>query len=281
MVRRTAEDNRSLFEKSQVDLQVELYATPITVCADRTRMAQVISNLLQNAAKFTPAGGRTRISVEAAGETATVRVIDNGVGMAEATLQRLFQPFAQAAQSIDRSGGGLGLGLALVKGLVELHGGRVAARSDGLGKGSEFIVELACEIGASARLPRSSLRVVRESRRILIIEDNRDAAESLCEVLELDGHEVAVAHDGAQGLRKALDFKPDVVLCDIGLPGMDGYEVARALRADERLRSAHLVAISGYALPEDLCSASQAGFQDHLAKPPSIERLAEILSRVP
>jgi PAS domain S-box-containing protein len=280
IVRRTAEDNRSLFDKSQVELQVGLCATPITVCADRTRLAQVISNLLQNAAKFTPTGGRTRISVQAKGETAIVRVVDNGVGMAAPTLERLFQPFAQAAQSLDRSSGGLGLGLALVKGLVELHGGRVTARSEGLGKGSEFILELPCETGASVRASRSSLRVVREPRRILIIEDNRDAAESLREVLELEDHEVAVAHDGAQGLQKALEFKPDVVLCDIGLPGMDGYEVARALRADERLRSIHLVALSGYALPEDLRRASEAGFQDHLAKPPSIERLTEILSRV-
>ncbi len=278
IVRRTAEDNRSLFEKNRVELQVELTSIPIAISADRTRLAQLISNLLQNAAKFTPAGGTTRISVEATGGTATVHVADNGVGMAAPTLQRLFQPFAQAAQSIDRSGGGLGLGLALVKGLAELHGGRITARSDGLDKGSEFVLELPCEAAMSERPVPAFAQVDRAPRRILIIEDNLDAAESLREVLELQEHEVAVAHNGTQGLRRALEFRPDVILCDIGLPGMDGYEVARALRADERMRSVHLVALSGYALPEDVIRAKEAGFEEHLAKPPSIERLTEILS---
>lgn len=280
IVRRSADDNRSLFEQRDVELLVEVSKDPIVVFGDRTRLAQVISNLLQNAAKFTPAEGRASISVKNDGGTAIVRVADNGVGMAETTLRRLFQPFAQAAQSIDRSGGGLGLGLALVKGLVELHGGRVTARSDGLGAGSEFILELPCESQASVQVGPKSAEAVRERRRILLIEDNRDAADSLREVLEIEGHEVAVAHDGAQGLRLAREREPEVVFCDIGLPGMDGYEVARALRADERLRSVHLVALTGYALPEDVSRATEAGFDDHVAKPPSIERLVEILSRI-
>jgi signal transduction histidine kinase len=281
IVRRTAEDNRSLFERSHVDLQVDLAREPIMVSADRTRLAQVISNLLQNAAKFTPSGGHTRIAVEADGDQVLVRVADDGVGMAPSTLERLFQPFAQAAQAIDRSGGGLGLGLALVKGLVELHGGQVSAHSDGLGKGSQFVLEIPRRPGVSAQKARVTGPLSFQTRRVLIIEDNHDAAESLREVLEFDNHQVAVAHDGVQGLRTALEFRPDVVLCDIGLPGMDGYEVARALRADEQLGHLYLVALTGYALPEDLARAQEAGFQDHLAKPPSIERLVEILSRVP
>jgi CheY-like chemotaxis protein len=197
------------------------------------------------------------------------------------TLERLFQPFVQADQSLDRAKGGLGLGLALVKGLVEMHGGRVTARSEGPGKGSTFEIRLAL-LGEKMAAPRPAPPAAQAaSRRVLVIEDNLDAARSLSDALELCGHHVAVASTGQEGLARAHQFRPEVVLCDIGLPGMDGYEVARAFAADERLRGTYLVALTGYALPEDVRRASEAGFRQHIAKPPSLEQLEQLLATAP
>jgi two-component system CheB/CheR fusion protein len=195
-------------------------------------------------------------------------------------VSRLFQPFSQADSTLDRSKGGLGLGLALAKGLVELHGGTVTAGSAGLGQGAEFVVRLplAKDTGAS---PQTDENPAKSRRRVLIIEDNTDAADSLRDVLAFGEHEVEVAYTGPQGIAKAQEFFPEIVLCDIGLPGMDGYAVARAFRAESALRGAFLVALSGYALPEDLERAHAAGFNRHLAKPASLEKLEEILAEVP
>ena len=183
----------------------------------------------------------------------------------------------QAYPALDRSRGGLGLGLALVKGLVQLHGGEVSAQSEGLGKGAVFTVHLPLEETAAVETSTAPVSVGRCRRRVLVVEDNCDAAETLREVLELIGHEVAVAHSGPEALQKARVLEPEVVLCDIGLPGMDGYEVARAFRADQMLNKASLVALSGYALPEDLQRSAAAGFSQHLAKPPSMEKLETLL----
>ena len=258
---------------------------PVFVDGDWNRLAQVVGNLLQNAAKFTGAGGCTRVSVSTDAETkqAVVRVADTGVGMAPEMLARLFQPFAQADITLDRSKGGLGLGLALVKGLVELHGGTITAHSAGVGQGAEFVVRLplALEDVPTDGPLHSRTLVPGGRRRVLIIEDNIDAADSLREALEFGGHEVEVAYTGAAGIAKARGFKPEVVFCDIGLPGMDGFEVARAFRADDALRGVYLVALTGYALPEDLQRALEAGFDQHLAKPPDLDRLEQILARVP
>lgn len=222
---------------------------------------------------------------------------------------RVFQPFTQADTTLDRSKGGLGLGLSLVKGLVEMHGGNVSVASEGPGKGAEFTVKLPLANAdderhrgpdSSRALPRApSLRAVgtglatellgmpfevppgsREAaeRRVLVIEDNPDAAHSLREVLEFDGHDVRVASTGPEGLALARTFRPDVVLCDIGLPAMDGYAVARAIRADEALKTTYLVALSGYALPEDLKRAVEAGFDRHIAKPPTAPKLHELMA---
>jgi two-component system CheB/CheR fusion protein len=205
-----------------------------------------------------------------------IRVADTGVGMAPAVLARLFQPFVQADETLDRSQGGLGLGLALVKGLVDLHGGEVSARSEGLGTGAEFVVAVPAE-GADAACPGPDARPPRP-RRVLVIEDNVDAAESLRDALELDGHHVVVAHCGQEGLERARQLRPEAVLCDIGLPGMDGYEVARAFRSDRALDDTYLVALSGYALPEDQRRAAEAGFDRHLAKPPSLDELLALIA---
>jgi two-component system CheB/CheR fusion protein len=172
------------------------------------------------------------------------------------------------------------LGLALIKGLVEMHGGSIRAQSDGLGKGAAFVVRLPLDAGTAPDKTAGRERGPRVCRRVLIIEDNLDAAESLREALELGAHEVAVAYSGLDGLDRARSFHPDVVLCDIGLPGMDGYDVARAVRQDPALQSTLLVALSGYALPEDLERAAAAGFQHHLAKPPSVDSLERVLSEL-
>lgn len=186
----------------------------------------------------------------------------------------------QADTSLDRSKGGLGLGLALVKGLVELHGGEVSAHSDGLGRGSEFVVRIPLVAMESTQQSMDAEAVVCAPQRVLIIEDNVDAADTLCEVLSLGDHEVEVAYNGPDGLAKARTFKPALVLCDIGLPGMDGYEVARAFRADEELSRVCLVALTGYALPEDLERARNAGFERHLAKPPRLQALESLLAEL-
>lgn len=282
LVRRTVEDHRAMFERRQVALEVELWPEPVYVDGDRNRLAQAIGNLLQNAAKFTPPGGKTRVAVEAqaAAARALVRVVDTGVGMTPQMLTRLFEPFAQADETLDRNRGGLGLGLALVKGLVELHGGEVSASSGGPGLGADFELRLPLEAPRSAHEPGLSGAASHARRRVLIIEDNADVAESLCEVLTFCDHEVAVAYSGPEGIDRARAFHPDVVLCDIGLPGMNGYEVARALRSDLELQGACLVALSGYAQPEDLRRAADAGFEHHLAKPPSLEKLERLLAEV-
>ena len=279
LVRHTVEDQRTLFDQADVHVEFHPASHPASVSADRNRLAQVIGDLLQNAAKFTGRGGKTRITVsaDATKGRAVIQVADTGVGMVPEMIARLFQPFAQADSTLDRSKGGLGLGLALAKGLVDLHGGDITARSAGLGQGAEFVVRLPLAKEDSLS-PRPAATASRGRRRVLIIEDNVDAADSLRDVLAFAEHEVEVAYNGPQGIAKAQEFRPDIVFCDIGLPIMDGYEVARAFRADDALKGTFLVALSGYTMPEDLERASAAGFERHLAKPPSLEKLEEILA---
>jgi CheY-like chemotaxis protein len=206
-------------------------------------------------------------------------VQDTGSGIEAEMLPRLFQAFTQAESTLDRGKGGLGLGLALVKGLVEMHGGSVRAASGGLGQGSSFTISLPLEV-AAGRITASPPRVggAAAPHRVLVIEDNEDAADTLREVLELDEHVVEVAYSGREGIEKARAFHPDVVVCDIGLPEMDGYQVARAMRADAELGRIGLIAVSGYAQPEDVAMAKEAGFDVHLAKPPSLEALARAIA---
>jgi signal transduction histidine kinase/CHASE3 domain sensor protein/ActR/RegA family two-component response regulator len=285
LVRQAAEDSQALFQLRGVDLEVEVPEHCLYAAGDPVRLAQVVGNLLQNASKFTPPGGRVSLSLGAdrVESKAIIRVRDTGVGMGPEVLARLFEPFHQADASLARSRGGLGLGLALVKGLIELHGGSVRASSPGLRQGSEFTVELPVAAAEEARGESITQRhdVACTPRRVLIVEDNRDAAESLRDVLESYGHKVEIAPDGPLGLKMIHQFRPKVVLCDIGLPGMNGYEVAQLVRADVSVRGTFLVALTGYALPEDLRRAADAGFQEHLPKPPDIAKLVELLDRVP
>lgn len=277
LVRRTVDDHRSVFERSEVALELQLCKGPVWVDGDATRLSQVVGNLLQNAAKFSGPGGHTRVSVDVASANALVRVRDDGMGIAPEILPRLFDPFTQAESTLDRSRGGLGLGLALVKGLVELHGGNVQAASAGPGQGAEFTIRLPIARSPRRAEPLPGRSAPPHARRVLVIEDNTDAAESLKEALELRDHDVEIAHSGPDGLDKARAFLPDVVVCDIGLPGMDGYEVARAIRAEPALRSTRLVALTGYASPDDRRRASDAGFDRHLAKPPDLMALERML----
>jgi two-component system CheB/CheR fusion protein len=250
------------------------------VDADATRLAQVLGNLLGNAAKFTGRGGCVDVVVRRDGPDVTVSVIDTGVGIPPEVMERLFEPFSQAPQTLDRTGGGLGLGLATVKGLVELHGGTVSVVSGGQGRGAELTVRLpAAEPPPRAAEPPG--RPARRHHRVLVIDDNEDGANTLKELLELSGHDVRVAFDGPSGLAVSRAFEPEIVVCDIGLPGMDGYAVARALRADVTTRRAFLVALSGYALPDDLRRAREAGFDRHIAKPPMLDALERLFDEKP
>ncbi len=280
LLRQCAEDHRVIFERSQVQLELILPIEPQFVHGDAARIAQVLGNLLHNARKFTPQGGLVTISVgpDTVARDVIFRVKDNGIGLSNSSLSRLFEPFMQVDRTIAMSKGGLGLGLALAKGLVELHGGTLSVYSDGLGRGAEFTVRLPQDDTITPELPLHNPATVRKSRRVLIIEDNVDAAESLRDALELGDHRVQVAHEGPGGIAKAREFRPEVVLCDIGLPGMDGYAVAREIRADETLKDVLLVALTGYTQTEDLKRASEAGFERHLAKPPSLEQLEELLA---
>jgi PAS domain S-box-containing protein len=280
-VRRTVEDYRVTLEDHQV--AIELSDEAIWIDGDPMRLAQVIGNLLTNAAKFTPVAGKIAVSLKRAMGRAVLEVTDTGIGIDQDTLRRLFEPFTQADRSIDRSRGGLGLGLTLVKGLVELHGGRVSARSDGPGKGARFTLTFPLdEQVAVARGTRPRQSANGPGRRILVIEDNRDAADSLAEALEMADHQVTVAYDGEAGVAKAREFRPEVVLCDVGLPaGMDGFAVAQSIRGDSQTASAFLVALTGYAQPEDHRRALEAGFDVHLTKPPDLAALERLLAQAP
>ncbi len=280
LARRTTEDHRALMHGRSLALAVEVPDEPLVVCGDETRLAQVLGNLLHNAAKFTPAGGRVALAVGVEDGRAVVHVRDTGAGIAADVLATIFEPFTQAEQTLARSEGGLGLGLALVRGLVALHGGEVAAVSPGPGHGTDFVVTLPLaaprgDAAAEDRVPTAE--APDRSRRVLVIDDNRDAADSLAQLVAMLGHTTDVAYDAIDGLAKATEHVPDVVLCDIGLPGMDGYEFARQFRARSRRRDIRLVAVSGYAQPDDVARAAEAGFDAHVAKPPDPERLEQVL----
>ncbi len=277
VARRTIEDHRELFIAREVALEVALPDEPVWVEGDATRLAQAMGNLLQNSAKFTSRGDSVRVALEAIDGFAVLRVRDTGAGIDRDMISRLFLPFSQADTTLNRRLGGLGLGLALVKGVVEIHGGTIDVSSGGKGKGAEFTVRL--PLTATPAPLEVAPPAAPRPRRILVIEDNLDAAESLRLALELQGHEVFLAHDGPAGIERVRELSPEVVLCDIGLPDMDGYAVAKALRGDPALRHTFLVALTGYALPEDQRRAADAGFDAHLTKPATLEGVEEVMRR--
>jgi PAS domain S-box-containing protein len=295
LVRDTVEDHRPSLEDAGLELFQELPSEPVWVEGDPTRLAQILGNLLQNAQKFTDPGGRVTVRLTAADATdprAAVTVCDTGIGIEPEMLDRVFDTFTQADGSLERRHGGLGLGLALVRGLVALHGGEVRAESAGPGQGAAFTAWLPLvdrpmlNAAPGAWMTTSRERVVSipdpeaapSPRRILVIEDNRDTAESLRELLSVAGHEVRVAYSGPSGVAAAADYQPEIVLCDVGLPGLDGYAVARRLRQAPATVNARLIAITGYGQAEDRRHAAEAGFDEHLTKPVDITELERLLA---
>jgi PAS domain S-box-containing protein len=278
MLRQAVELSRNLLEDKQHRVALELSPVPIAVDGDPTRLVQVLDNLIHNAAKYTGRGGQLSIASKVEAGEAVVSVRDDGVGMTPELLARAFDLFAQGKRSLDREQGGLGVGLTLVRMLVERHGGSVEAFSEGEGRGSELVVRL--PLARTAELtPIDPAPAVHEpaqpSLRVLVVDDNVEVAEGLAYLLERHGHRVAVAHDGPGALAAAGEESPDLVLLDIGLPGMDGYAVASRLRSAGHTRAA-LVALTGYAQPEDLERSRDAGFYRHLVKPIDVAELDEV-----
>ena len=277
------EQVRPLLEAKRQELHVELWQAPLHVSGDRTRLVQVVSNILNNAAKYTPPAGRLVLRVTAEGDEAVIAVRDSGQGIDPQVLPYIFDLFTQAERTPDRSQGGLGIGLALVNSLVALHGGRVSADSEGLGRGSEFVVRLpllqaAC--AAEAPMEEPAAAAATGAARVLVVDDNADAAQMLATLLEAHGHAVSVAYDGSSGLACAQRERPDVMLLDIGLPDMDGHELARRLRASSDTAGATLIALTGYGQSEDRERAREAGFDRHLVKPADLSELLRILAEV-
>ncbi len=280
LARQSAENLAPRFAARGIDFTTSLPAEPLPVHADASRVVQVIDNLLDNAAKYTDPGGRASLVLERCGDRCVLRVRDTGMGIEDPHLSRIFDLFEQEESSLDRASGGLGLGLHLVKRMVEKHGGHVEAHSEGRGRGSEFTVWLplvAGEAGPNLQPESAATPAVSGGQRILIVEDNADAATSLCALLGALGHEVRIAADGREGVSAAEDFQPELALVDLGLPGIDGYEVARRLRTRFG-RSMRLVALTGYGQPEHRAWAREAGFDAHLVKPASLQALNQVLN---
>lgn len=278
-VLRTAEDQAGLFRSLGVRLSLDVPASPVMAGVDPTRMAQLIGNLLQNAAKFTPAGGQVTVSLHVSGGEAELAVRDTGAGIDPNILPALFEPFVQGDRSTARTEGGLGLGLAVVKGIAELHGGAVRAESKGPGQGATFIARLPLALNEVQREESGSASDVTTSRSVLVVDDNRDAADTLALLVKTFGHSTQVAYDGPSAIRIAQRESPDVVLCDLGLPGMTGYEVARALRSE--YQDMRLIAVSGYTRPQDTAKATAAGFDAFVVKPPAPETIRALLLPTP
>jgi signal transduction histidine kinase len=261
-------------------LSVDMPPEPIQFVADPLRVAQVLSNLLTNAAKYTDPEGQIQITARCEADNVVIRVRDSGIGISATALPRVFNMFSQVHSTTDRSEGGLGIGLALAQGLIELHGGAIEANSAGLGCGSEFTVRLPRRPVSEAPRPLAKAAVVSTGavrRRILIADDNRDSAETLAALLRMDGHEVTSVHDGPVALTVFNELKPEVALLDIGMPGLTGYEVARKMRQSPLGASLRLIAITGWGQDIDKERAYAAGFDHHLTKPVDPHRLAELL----
>jgi CheY-like chemotaxis protein/two-component sensor histidine kinase len=284
LVARAVESSRQLIEDRGHTLEVVLPEQPLWVQGDAVRLSQVFLNLLNNAAKYTPEGGRIEIAAERDRRQVAIRVRDSGVGIASELLPRVFDLFTQGERALDRADAGLGVGLTLVERLVRRHGGSVAAASDGPGRGSEFVVRLPLLARAPARPERPAPEAQAQpagGRRVLVVDDNRDSAETMAVLLRLWGHEARSAEHGEAALAVAQEFRPQAVLLDIGLPQMDGYEVARRLRALPGLDGVLLIAMTGYGQDRDRRRARRAGFDHHLVKPVDPEALRRLLALAP
>ena len=260
-----------------------LPARPIYLLADSTRVSQIVGNLLNNACKYTDPHGRIALTLEQEGTQAVMRVKDTGIGIASDQLPHLFEMFTQVTASLPRSQSGLGIGLGLVKQLVEMHRGTVEAHSSGIGQGSEFVVRLPLFDQPNRQQTENEVETgrpppVQSGHRLLVVDDNRDAALSLAMLLRVRGHEVQVAHNGAAALEMASSYRPHMIFLDIGMPAMDGYEVARRIRRMTELKGVVLAALTGWGQEDDRRRTGDAGFDHHLVKPPEPRDLEELLA---
>ena len=284
-VARAVDSVRPLIESRGHDLSIALPEDPIPLEADSSRLEQVLCNLLNNAAKYTEPGGRIDLEAGRDGDHAFVRIRDTGIGIAPELLPRVFDLFTQEERSLDRSQGGLGIGLTLVRRLVELHGGRVIANSAGVGRGSEFVVRLPLEPSVEETATDNGPRKATARpggvlpKRVLVVDDNKDGALVLVRLLRSCGHKATLAHDGPTALVEAIANPPDVVFLDIGLPGMDGFEVARRLRELDGPNRAFLVALTGYGQEDYMRRSHEAGFDHHMVKPADPESMIELLAQ--
>jgi CheY-like chemotaxis protein/anti-sigma regulatory factor (Ser/Thr protein kinase) len=281
-VEQALEAMRPLIESQGQRLQLDLPAEPIQVYGDLTRLTQVFGNLLNNAAKYTDPNGLIMLSVTLRGDRARISVRDSGIGIDARQLPHVFDMFSQLAPALDRSRGGLGIGLALTRGLIELHGGTIESFSAGPGRGSEFVVQL--PVTPPARQRESKLANLdspeiaqQRRRRMLVVDDNVDAAQTLAAILELHGHDVRVAYSGADGLRIAEEWKPEVGVLDIGIPDFNGYELARGIRERCIDQPPLLIACTGWGQQEDVARAREAGFDHHLVKPVDPDAVLRLL----
>ena len=286
IVARAVETARPLIDSRAHKLKIAVPSDSLLVHADPVRLSQAIGNLLMNAAKYIEGSGRIVVAAERQSRAVLLRVRDNGIGIDPVLLPHVFDLFMQADQAASRSQGGLGLGLTLVKNIVEMHGGTVEAHSAGLGQGSEFVVCLPLLTDRrtgpdTGRAEERAGEVPASGHRLLVVDDNQDAANSLAVLLRLQGHEVRVAHDGVSALEAASELRPTVVLLDLGMPGMDGYEVARRIRQTAGLQKTVLAALTGWGQREDRRRTAKAGFDHHLVKPVDPQALESLLAGLP
>jgi signal transduction histidine kinase len=281
VIQHAVEAVRPMCENRGHQLSVVIPKQAVYLDADPARMAQVLSNLLNNACKFTPNGGRITLAAEQQAENVVIRIEDNGIGIATEQLPRIFEMFTQVDTSLERSVSGLGIGLTLVKNLVEMHGGTVEAHSEGVGRGSEFVVRLPISVTTAepkSPAPKGSKPAATVSRRILVGDDNRDSARSLAMLLKVTGHETLTAFDGLEAVAAAEEFRPDVVLLDIGLPKLNGYETAITIREQPWGKEMLLVAVTGWGQDDDREKSRNAGFDAHMLKPVDHTVLSKLLA---
>jgi PAS domain S-box-containing protein len=278
------EASAPLMTSTKNPLDLDIPQEPIYLQADATRLAQVFTNILNNAAQYSPAGSPISVRVERDSETVRIDIADTGAGIAREALSRIFDMFTRVGRETAGANAGLGIGLNLARRLVDMHGGQLVASSEGLGKGSHFLITLPLDTRKATEHTSKDLRpsaAAQGAARILLVDDNVDAAASLSLLLQLGGHTTQVAHTGPEALRLAAEFKPDIVLLDIGLPGMNGYEVARAIRARAELGQPFLAAVTGWGAPEDRRKSKEAGFDEHLTKPVDISVIELLLATLP
>ncbi len=280
VAQQAVETARTLIDERKHRLNVALPQEPAWVLGDAVRLEEVIVNLLSNAAKYTPEGGHIRLTIEEEPDEVVISVKDTGVGIAPDLLPHIFDLFTQAQRTLDRSQGGLGVGLTVVRKVIEMHGGTTEAHSSGLGRGSEFIVRLPAlrSPARQAKVPAAKGAQPLQTWRVLVVDDNADSADSIAAILEASGHEVQVAYSAQKALEIAVEYQPDITLLDIGLPDIDGYQVAKHLRQIPELREMRLIAITGYGQESDRERSREAGFDEHMVKPVEWRKLEELLT---